>query len=199
MAPARRLSPRDRGGRGLGLSVEGGVVQTGRVNTGPINGEGVPVSGEGVRTGRNETAEERIDRKWEDLLQELRVMQTGAQLTAGFLLTLPFQSAFAELSDFQTNLYLILVVLAGLTTALVIAPVAVHRRLSGKHVKGRVLAIAERLVRGVLLAISLLITGMSWFIFDVVSGGLMAMVVGVLMATVLTTLLLILPSTLLKD
>ena len=28
-------------------------------------------------------------------------MQTGAQLTAGFLLTLPFQPSFADLDSFQ--------------------------------------------------------------------------------------------------
>ena len=47
--------------------------------------------------GRDETREERLDRKWGDMLQELRVMQTGAQLTAGFLLTLPFQPKFPGL------------------------------------------------------------------------------------------------------
>ena len=48
---------------------------------------------EGPDKERDETEAEREDRKWEDMLQELRVIQTGAQLTAGFLLTLPFQQA----------------------------------------------------------------------------------------------------------
>ena len=48
--------------------------------------------------GRDETEAERADRKWDDMLQELRVMQTGAQLTAGFLLTLPFQQRFEDLT-----------------------------------------------------------------------------------------------------
>ena len=60
-----------------------------------------------------------------------------AQLTAGFLLTLPFQSTFQKLDTFQTTLYLALVVVAALTTAQVMAPVAIHRRLSGEHVKER--------------------------------------------------------------
>ncbi|WP_331271228.1 DUF6328 family protein [Arthrobacter sp. 35W] len=42
-----------------------------------------------------------MDRNWGDLLQELRVMQTGTQIIAGFLLTLPFQQRFATLDDFQ--------------------------------------------------------------------------------------------------
>ena len=117
---------------------------------------------------RDETEDERLDRKWADLLQELRVMQTGAQLTAGFLLTLPFQSSFADLDAFQVRLYLTLVLLAAVTTALVMSAVAVHRRLSGEHVKERVVVAAHRLTIGVLTTISLLITGMVLLIFDVV-------------------------------
>ena len=95
---------------------------------------------------RNETETERLDRKWNDLLQELRVMQTGAQLTAGFLLTLPFQQNFSKLDGFQRDLYLVLVLLAALTTAVVVAPVAVHRRVAGLHVKERLVVTAHRLV-----------------------------------------------------
>ena len=51
---------------------------------------------EGAR-GRRETADERADRNWNDLLQEFRVLQTGVQILAGFLLTLPFQAAFTDL------------------------------------------------------------------------------------------------------
>ena len=42
-------------------------------------------------SGRNETREEQLDRNWMELIQELRVLQTGVQILAGFLLTLPFQ------------------------------------------------------------------------------------------------------------
>lgn len=140
---------------------------------------------------RNETEDERLDRKWNDLLQELRVMQTGAQLTAGFLLTLPFQSSFSDLDAFQTRLYLTLVLLAAATTALVMSAVAVHRRLSGEHVKERVVVAAHRITIGVLTTISLLITGMVLLIFDVVlerslalvwTGGIAALVLGLVVA-----------------
>jgi hypothetical protein len=140
---------------------------------------------------RNETDDERLDRKWNDLLQELRVMQTGAQLTAGFLLTLPFQSSFSDLDGFQTRLYLTLVLLAAATTALVMSAVAVHRRLSGEHVKERVVVAAHRITIGVLTTISLLITGMVLLIFDVVidrslalvwTGGIAALVLGLVVA-----------------
>ena len=150
-------------------------------------------------SGRRETAEERLDRKWEDLLQELRVMQTGAQLTAGFLLTLPFQSTFEDLDDFTTGLYLVLVLLAALTTALVMGPVAIHRRLSGRHVKERLVASAHRLVYGVLTCIALLVIGMVMLIFDVVIDRTWAVLAAGLVAAVLVTLLVVYPHALVAD
>lgn len=142
---------------------------------------------------RNETDDERLDRKWADLLQELRVMQTGAQLTAGFLLTLPFQSSFSDLDGFQVRLYLTLVLLAAATTALVMSAVAVHRRLSGEHVKERVVVAAHRLTIGVLTTISLLITGMVLLIFDVVLERPVALVWSGLVATMAVLLLVVVP------
>ncbi|GAA4715175.1 DUF6328 family protein [Nocardioides conyzicola] len=149
-----------------------------------------------MRHGRDETDEERVDRKFDDLLQELRVVQTGAQLTAGFLLTLPFQDSFSDLDRFQEGLYLGLVLLAALTTALVLAPVAVHRRLSGQHVKSRILVAGHRLASCALAAIALLVTGMVTFIVDVVVDRAWACVAGGAMAIVLLLLLVVLPRSL---
>ncbi|GAB3199431.1 hypothetical protein GCM10027062_16070 [Nocardioides hungaricus] len=146
-----------------------------------------------MSSGRDESEEERLDRKFDDLLQELRVMQTGAQLTAGFLLTLPFQDRFADLDRFQVGLYLALVLLSALTTALVMTPVAIHRRLSGRHVKERVVASAHRLVYGVIACIALLVAGMVLLIFDVVVARTWAAVAAGAIAGVLALLLLALP------
>jgi uncharacterized membrane protein len=142
---------------------------------------------------RDETEDERLDRKWNDLLQELRVMQTGAQLTAGFLLTLPFQSSFEDLDAFQVRLYLLLVLLAAVTTALVMSAVAVHRRLSGEEVKERVVVVGHRITIGVLTTISLLITGMVLLIFDVVLDRPYAFLWGGAVAALVVLLLVVLP------
>lgn len=152
-----------------------------------------------MNDGRDETEEERLDRKWNDLLQELRVMQTGAQLTAGFLLTLPFQETFEDLDRFQVGLYLALVLLAALTTALVMGPVAIHRRLSGSHVKERVVASAHRLVYGVITCIALLVAGMVMLIFDVVVDRTWAGIAAAAISAVLVGLLLVLPRVLAAD
>ncbi|MGH3361781.1 MAG: DUF6328 family protein, partial [Nocardioides sp.] len=142
-----------------------------------------------MSSDRDETEDERLDRKWADLLQELRVMQTGAQLTAGFLLTLPFTTKFGSLDDFQRTLFLILVLLAALTTAVVITPVAIHRRITGEHVKERLVKAAHRLVGAGLASLGLLVTGIVLLIFDVVVDRTTAVVFGAAIGLVLAALL----------
>ena len=146
-----------------------------------------------MNDGRNETEDEKLDRKRGDLLQELRVMQTGAQLTAGFLLTLPFTTKFPSLDDFQQTLFLVLVVVAALTTAVVITPVAVHRRISGEHVKERLVKTAHRLVGVGLTLLAVLVTGIVVLIFDVVVDRTTALVIGAVIAAILACLLVALP------
>src|SRR3954470_16117515 len=92
------------------------------------------------RDGRDETPAERADRNWGEVLQELRVLQTGTQILTGFLLALAFQPTLADLSDGQRRFYLILVVLAGLSTIFALAPVALHRVLFQQRLKRRVVA-----------------------------------------------------------
>ena len=88
--------------------------------------------------GRNETPNERSDRNWSDILQELRVALTGTQLIGGFLLAVAFQPRFEELDRYQLVLYLVLVALAGLATIVGLAPVTLHRTLFRHQVKERI-------------------------------------------------------------
>ncbi len=90
-----------------------------------------------VSDGRDESAEERSDRNWAELLQELRVMQMGVQILTGFLLTLPFQQRFGDLDTFQTDVYLALVALAVLSTGLFVTPVSLHRTLFRRTARRR--------------------------------------------------------------
>src|SRR6188472_4375105 len=90
---------------------------------------GVPMTGPVApkNYGRDESRAERMDRNWVELLQELRVLQTGVQILAGFLLTLPFQARFETLDGYQIGLYLANVIVAALTTASILLPVSLHR------------------------------------------------------------------------
>ncbi len=78
---------------------------------------------------RRETDSERYDRNWDELMQELRVTQTGVQILSGFLLTVPFQSRFDQLTEQQRMFYLALVSKAALATILL--RMMIHRRRAG--------------------------------------------------------------------
>jgi hypothetical protein len=105
-------------------------------------------------TGRNETPEQRADRLWGELMQELRVTQTGVQILFGFLLTVAFQPRFAELAAPDRTLYVVTVALGAATTGALVGPVSLHRLLTGQHLKPETVAWASRLtVMGLVLLV----------------------------------------------
>lgn len=118
--------------------------------------------------GRDESPNERYDRNWVELLQEFRVLQTGTQILAGFLLTLPFQQRFSELSTFDHVLYLVLVLLAATVTLLALAPVTMHRLLFRQRAKRQLVQTSSAILIACLAAASALFVGIVLFIFDFV-------------------------------
>jgi Family of unknown function (DUF6328) len=146
-----------------------------------------------ARNGRNESVEEQMDRNWIELLQELRVLQTGVQLLAGFLLTLPFQARFQTLDDFQVNLYLANVALAALTTALILLPVSVHRRLFRLRLKETLVSSADRIAKVALAGVGLLSVGTSALVFDVTAGRTAGLTAGAALLAALLVLLVYVP------
>jgi len=130
------------------------------------------------RDGRHETYTERMDRNWDELLQELRVTQTGAQILTGLLLTIPFQQRFAELDPGQRTAYLVLVLLAALATALIVAPVSLHRVMFRKHLKPQLVRAGDVLARCGLAVLGLTLAGSAAFVFDVVVSRTTGLVVG---------------------
>lgn len=146
--------------------------------------------------GRQESQNERADRNWNELLQELRVMQTGVQILTGFLLTLPFQSRFADLDQYQVVVYLALVVAAVVATALIVAPVSVHRALFRKQMKRNIVTLADRITRAALAALALVITGASLLVFDVVVGRTAGIIAGAGALVVMAVLWVLLPEVL---
>ncbi|MEU6058963.1 DUF6328 family protein [Streptomyces sp. NPDC047097] len=99
------------------------------------------------RHGRDESAEERADRRWVDLLQELRVAQTGMQILFGVLLIVVFQPAFATLGGADRTLYVTAVTLGAATVAALIAPVALHRMVAGRHIKPETVLLAAAIAK----------------------------------------------------
>lgn len=109
----------------------------------------------------DETPEERADRRWGDLLQELRVAQTGVQILFGFLLTVVFQQRFTDLSDTDRHIYTVTVVLGAATVGALVGPVALHRILTGLRLKPETVLLASRLtVLGLVLLLCTMVSSL---------------------------------------
>lgn len=100
---------------------------------------------ERTRPARNETPLERADRNFSELLQELRVTQTGVQILFAFLLTLAFTPRFPDLDSFQRATYVTTLLLAVLAAALFTAPAALHRLLFQQNAKPLIVRVSSRL------------------------------------------------------
>ena len=131
------------------------------------------------RRHRGETRDERLDRNWNELLQELRVAQTGVQILTGFLLTLPFSQRFADLDDQQRTVYLAVLSGSVLATGLLVAPVAFHRVLFRHGLRTVIVTYAHRCAQAGLATLALTIIGVVWFVFDVVVGQPEAMIAAI--------------------
>lgn len=62
-----------------------------------------------------------------DLLGELRVLLPGAQLLSAFLITLPFNSGFANIVNSEKSIFLATFILSILSLVLLSAPAVQHR------------------------------------------------------------------------
>lgn len=132
---------------------------------------------------RDETESERLDRNWGEILQELRVVQTGTQILTGFLLAIAFQQRFEDLDGYQVTVYLVLVCMAALATVLALAPVSMHRALFRQRAKDEVVETGNRLLIATLITVLLTLAGTAMLIFDIVVGnGAGAIVGGVVLA-----------------
>lgn len=143
--------------------------------------------------GRDETRDERADRNWDELMQELRVMQTGTQVLSGFLLAVAFAPRFTELDDLQRTLYIVLVGLATLATVLALAPVGMHRSLFGRHRKPDLVRFASRMVQADLVVIGLLSVGVTTLIVDFTVDRTTATVVLIVASIIVLGLWVLLP------
>jgi hypothetical protein len=95
-----------------------------------------------------ETEKQRWQRNFADLLQELRVAQTGVQILFAFLLTLPFSAGFGDTTNFQRDVYIVALLAAAAATAMIISPVAFHRALFRQGRKPELVRFAHAMASG---------------------------------------------------
>ncbi|GAA2920421.1 hypothetical protein GCM10011428_41090 [Streptomyces violaceus] len=121
-------------------------------------------------TARGETPLQRADRNFVELLQELRVTQTGVQILFAFLLSLAFTSRFSSLDTAQRVTYVSTLLLAVLAAALFTAPAALHRSLFQQGAKPRIVQVSSRLATTGLIVLVFAFSGSVLLVVDVTTG-----------------------------
>jgi len=137
------------------------------------------------RAERDESPVERLDRNLEELFAGLRVALPGVQVLFAFLLVLPFQSGFPDVTGFQEKVYFGTLLCAALASIFLIAPSARHRIRFRKGDRAYVVLTANRLVIAGLTFLGLGMAGAILLVSDYLFGALPATIATLLVATVL--------------
>ncbi len=117
-----------------------------------------------------ETAQQRADRNFTELLQELRVAQTGVQILFAFLLTLPFSTRFEVTTGRDRVVYVITLLAAAGATALLLAPVSYHRMVFRQNRKPELVRTASMLAGAGMACLLVATVGAVYVVMDVVTG-----------------------------
>jgi hypothetical protein len=123
---------------------------------------------------RDETPSERADRNMQELLQELRVALPGVQVLFAFLLIVPFNQRFEQVTPTQEKIYFGVLLCTALAAAFLTAPSMSHRILFRRGDKDHLVKTAHRstLVGLTLLAVSM--TGVVVLVADFVFQAVLA-------------------------
>ncbi len=147
----------------------------------------------GTVGGVPETDKERYERNFADLLQELRVAQTGVQILFAFLMTLPFSARFVDVTPFQRDVYVVALLAAAGAAAMLIAPVAYHRVLFQRGRKPELVRSAHRMASGGLAFMLVAMVSAVLLITDFILDGWLAWLLSAVTGLWFVLLWLILP------
>ena len=134
-----------------------------------------------------------LHRRWNELLQELRVAQTGVQILAGFLLMVPFSQGFIDISDDRKRAYVAVLLGAVAATVLLLSPVALHRALFERGQRPWIIMAAHYLSLAGLLLLGATNVGAIWFVADFVLGATTGVVLACVLLGLIVSLWVILP------
>jgi cation transport ATPase len=116
---------------------------------------------------REESEKQRLNRELEQLLQELRVAMPGVQVLFAFLLAVPFQQRFTQVTPLQKDVYFATLLMSALASALFIAPTAYHRITFRRHEKEHLIKLSTRFAIAGLAALALAMCGAILLVTDV--------------------------------
>jgi MFS family permease len=128
-------------------------------------------------TGRDETEQERIDRNLQEFLGELRVALPGVQVLFAFLLVVPFNQRFPDITGFQKSVYFVTLLLTAAAAVCLIAPTAQHRVEFRRQHKEQILMMANRLAIIGLGFMAIAMTGAIMLITDLLYGSTTTVIV----------------------
>lgn len=117
---------------------------------------------------RDESKAERFDRHWGELLQELRLAQTGTQILFAFLLAIAFTTPFRDGDDFTHWVYTVTLILTAMATGLLLAPVSFHRMVFQQRLRDRMVPMAAKMAAGGMFLLLLAVCGGILLAVDVV-------------------------------
>lgn len=143
--------------------------------------------------GRQETEKERLDRNLIELLNELRVALPGVQVLFAFLLAVPFQQGWEDVTEFQKDVYFATLCCALIATALMIAPTAYHRLNFRARRKRELVMISNRLAIAGIVFLAIALVGAMVLIADILFGTAFTIIFGVLAALLFLLLWFLLP------
>jgi MFS family permease len=144
-------------------------------------------------THRDETEAERLDRNYNELLQEMRVLQAGVQILFAFMLTIPFQTGFDSVSHLQLIIYLVSLVAVTVAAASIIGPVPFHRFVFRRGMKADLMKAATQYVVGGLVCLFVAMVGAVSLVLGVLIDDLPALLTSTAIALVFVVLWVVVP------
>ncbi|MGH2802608.1 MAG: DUF6328 family protein [Thermoleophilaceae bacterium] len=135
-----------------------------------MSSEGADDRGRHPETGRDESDSERLDRNLQEMLGELRVALPGVQVLFAFLLVVPFNRRFGQVTDFQQTVYFVTLLFTTASTVCLIAPTVHHRVQFRQQDKERIVRHGNRIVIAGLGFLAVAMTGAVLLVTDFLYG-----------------------------
>jgi amino acid transporter len=126
-----------------------------------------------------EALKHRLEREYNELLQELRSLIPGANVLLGFLLAVSFTAQFGELSRLERYVYFVTLVSTAVAIVLFMAPAAHHRLRFREGDKDHILRKGNREAIAGTVASSIAFTGVLYLVTERIFGDVTAAVTAV--------------------
>ncbi len=106
-----------------------------------------------------------------EMLQELRVLQQGSQILAGFLVLLPFSEGFGKIAPFEKWVYIVAFIAAIVSLICFSAPAAQHRVERPLRHRVKFKRLSTRIIIGGMIALSIALISTTQLVLNEVVGG----------------------------